>query len=182
MLKYYILLVVLSAFCITNGLAQELYQFKGATVVIELDYGDSIVQLQSRHLHVRLDNDNAEFNSILELKTLVNTADDYHANFGFLTDSEKIEMTGKFKVDHIETSNHAPLNFEFSGMLTQKDASLPIFGRAELQHIGGGGSFSCMLGYSFIIKQETLRLNNIGSAYLKEVKVQVLQTILNREG
>ena len=88
-------------------------------------------------------------------------------------------MKGRFKVDHIETSNHAVLQFEFSGVLTQEEVSIPIYGSAELQHIGGGGSVSCMLGYSFEIDKNTLRANNIGNPNLQKVKVQVLQIILN---
>jgi len=160
--------------------SQELYQIKGATVIIEADYGDSIVILQSRHLHVQLDNDNAEFISKLELATLINTQDGSQTSINLASITEAVVMKGRFKVDYIETSNHAALHFEFSGVLTQVGVEIPIHGLAELQHIGGGGSVSCMLGYSFEIDQETLRTHKVGNPNLQKVKVQVLQTILNK--
>ncbi|MCF6361255.1 MAG: hypothetical protein L3J29_10905 [Cyclobacteriaceae bacterium] len=178
--NYIMLTLLLTVVRCPAVLSQELYQFKGATVVIELDYGDSLIQFQSRHLHVLLDNDNAEFGSKLEIGTLVNTKDGFEERLDLAADKNEVSLTGRFNVDHIETSNHAALNFEFSGVLTQNEVSIPIYGSAELQHIGGGGSISCMLGYSFEIDEETLRMNNVGYPNLRKVKVQVMQTILNR--
>jgi len=178
--KYYSFFFILYALGISYVHGQELYEYKGATVVVEFDYGDSIVQLQSKHLHVQLDNDNAEFLSKLKIESLINTENGFKPDLGFGRKDNEIELKGRFETDHIETSNHATLNFEFSGMLFQDNATLPIKGLAELQHIGGGGYISCMLGYSFSIDEETLHLNNIGPRNLKEIKVQVLQTILNK--
>lgn len=177
--KFIALILLLSVVASRVVYSQELFEIKGATVLIEFDYGDSIVQLQSKHLHVQLDNENAEFSSKLKIETLINTVNGYRPNLGFSNKDDEIEIKGHFEVDHIETSNHAVLNFEFSGMLSHDEVILPIKGLAELQHIGGGGYISCMLGYSFVINKEILSLNNVGAANLKKVKVQVLQTILN---
>lgn len=178
--KYYSFFFILYVLGISHVHSQELYEIKGATVLIEFDYGDSIVQLQSKHLHVQLDNDNAEFLSKLKIETLINTANGFTPDLAYARKSNEIELKGRFEVDHIETNNHATLNFGFSGLLSQDNVTIPISGLAELQHVGGGGYISCMLGYSFSIGEEALRLNNIGTRHLKEMKVQVLQTILNK--
>jgi hypothetical protein len=175
--KFIIIMLLIYAISITWTYGQNLYEIKGATVVIDLDYGDSIVQLQSRHLHINLDNDNAEFIAKLKINTFMDTDDENL--FQWASSEDEVMMTGKFEVDHIETTNHTPMQFGFSGVLTQNLVSIPISGTSELQHIGAGGAYSCMLGFSFILDERILKEIDIVNLNLKKVKVQVLQTILN---
>ncbi|MCF6353183.1 MAG: hypothetical protein L3J06_09255 [Cyclobacteriaceae bacterium] len=177
--KYWIFFLLLNAYSVSLVYGQEIYQIKGAVVIIEFDYGDSILQLQSRHLHIKLNNGNAEFIAKLNLNTLINTDDKNKQKQIFLSE-EEVLMIGKFKVDYIETSNHVPLQFEFSGVLSQNEVVIPVQGNAELQHVGGGGSISCMLGFSFILDSDVLKKNNLVKPNLRKVKVQVLQTVLKR--
>jgi hypothetical protein len=158
---------------------EEVYQTKGGQVTISMDYGYTSTLFQSNELHVQLNYDNAMLMAVLSVNTLVNTA---IGDKGVGTDFpfSEITLTGKFGVDHIETSNHEPLQFEFSGVLAENQQEIPVQGSAELQHIGGGGDISCLLGFTITLDKSSLPAEFVFSEDLQEVRIQVLQTILNR--
>jgi hypothetical protein len=178
--KYWFRFLVLGLLLSTSVSAQEILQTLGGTVSINLDYGTSSTLLQGNKLKVQINYDEAILIATLTPSTLVNPSEQgikINANFPF----DEIILTGKFGVDYIETSNHEPLQFEFTGALTQNGREVPVHGMAELQHIGGGGDFSCLLGFNFTVSSSLIPSEFDVPDDLKEIKVQVLQTILNRK-
>ena len=174
-----LILIVLAILPGSLSYAQEIFQTKGGEVTINLAYGNTTVQLQSDKLQVQLDYDHALLTAVLPLNTLINTAQGGRR----VTPQaalDELTLTGKFGVDHIETSNHEPLQFQFSGMLANDHQEIPVAGVAELQHIGGGGDVSCLLGFSFTLDKTAIPPEFADGGELREIKVQVLQTILKR--
>lgn len=164
----------------TSVSGQEILQTLGGIISINLDYGNSSTLLQGNKLKVQLNYDEAVLTAVLTMSSLVNPADrgqKINADFPF----EEIVLTGKFGVDYIETSNHEPRQFEFTGTLTRNGLEVPVHGMAELQHIGGGGDFSCLLGFNFTLSRSSIPPEFNIADNLQEIKVQVLQTILKRE-
>ncbi len=164
----------------TPALAQEeVFQTMGGKVSISLDYGATSTLFQSNKLQVQLDYDNALLMAALPMNTLVDKSATGNPDGNPMSFTE-ITLTGKFGVDHIETSNHEPLQFEFTGVLAHDQQEIPVTGRAELQHIGGGGDVSCLLGFSFVLDKSSIPAEFTRNKDIKEIKVQVLQTVLKR--
>jgi hypothetical protein len=178
--KYWFLFLATGLLFGTSVSGQEILQTLGGTVSINLDYGTSSTLLQGNKLKVQLNYDEAVLTAVLTMNSLVNPADrGSRINIDFPFD--EIVLTGKFGVDYIETSNHEPRQFEFAGILTQNGLEVPVHGMAELQHVGGGGDFSCLLGFNFTISRSSIPAEFNVADNLQEIKVQVLQTILNRK-
>lgn len=158
---------------------EHFFQTKGGEIIVRLDFGDSAVQLKSNKLLLLLDYDNAVFRAALSPTTLKAVEAD-SGSFTSLPAGE-FSLSGRFEVDHIETGNHEPMEFQFTGVLTNGRQEIPVSGVAQLQHIGGGGDVACLLGFGFNLKQSQIPTGYSGAENLQQIKVQVMQTVLRRE-
>ena len=102
-------------------------------------------------------------------KLLVDELDDLSYNL--------FELSGKFGMDHIETSNHSPFQFDFRGILSYKGNNLPVTGIGRLEHIDGG-YVSCLLSFKFTLKGDILPEELLKRHTVEDISVEVLQSIL----
>ncbi len=159
--------------------AQEVYGTDNGLIHISAVINDTLLTAISKELIVILNYDNATFKILLDrssLRTGIDSIDNELKKLKY----NKIELNGRLGIDQIRTIKHPPQDFEVNGFIKVKNEELPIVGGGHLEHIFGK-FYSCIINLDFYVNPKDLQLDSYFQQITGDLKIEVIQSLLNRK-
>jgi len=172
--KYYILVLCQLGFY--QALSQDVFHTKAAQINIKVRHHGHVSSFWSDKLVVLLDYSDATFVANLQKENI-------HSDDKLLLDElnglsdNGFELSGKFGMDHIETSSHTPIEFDYKGTLSYADNIITVSGLGRLEHIDGS-YIACLLSFKFALDSSILPVEIKERHTVDDISVEVLQSVL----
>ena len=178
LLKY--LLAILLYFGINSGIVSaqnELYRTSTGRLFIKADLNDTAINLNSDELVIMLDYETGDIILKQEISSLIADNDTIQSKLSELKDIY-LKFEGKLGLDYINTTDHAPLDFQVEGIMYPQNVH--VIGTGHLEHIAQKTSSACLLSLTFILEPEVVFPENQFPELHKNIYVKVVQSLLAR--
>gem|GEM_PF-4052468 len=152
--KYWFL-AFLMLFCELVVEGQDILTTKTAQMVIKVKHHNAVSIIWTNGLNIMLNYDNATFESYVETDA-VHVSDNMVKDVLDSLKDRYFELSGKFGMKYVQTTNHNPKEFDFEGSIVHGTRRIGVSGTGKLQHIGGGASYSCLLSFNFPMDKNLL--------------------------
>ena len=179
-MKYHQVLSAVAALLIHWDIqAQDVYQTKFGTLLIEIPLSDHILEIHTRSLKVTLDYETAYFDLELD-PAILHTGIDSLDQKLIRETPRLLKLSGELGIEEINTKAHPIQHFEFTGNLDGGSKVLSIVGIGHLEHVIGGEEFACLLGLQFELEPRSILDGQLAQQVAGDIKVQLIQTVLQK--
>ena len=177
LLKYTLVLLLLTGVGFTGIYAQEEYRTSAGTLIITAFLNDKPVKISSKKLLIILDYESGKVVIKQEIQDLTSDNEAIQQRLNSRA-GQSVRFEGKLGLDYINTQGHPPLDFPVEGTVLPQ--SYHVIGSGHLVHLAHGTSSSCLLSMNFQLDVDQLFPDNKLPGLSKEVYVQVVQSLLPR--
>lgn len=161
--------------------AQNIFRSKHGTLSSDATYLGYSFTAHTKAVEVSLDYETSEIILVLSPKALhtgIDSIDQLLKHSDYLW-----ALRGNLNLGSINTTTHAPQNFQMTGVLElPKNQKLNVKGAGRLEHIGGGEEMACELAFYFDLDLGSLGIfPSAGPSEVENlVKVQFFETVLKK--
>ncbi len=160
---------------------QELYRTLHGDIAVSISTGDSITLVVSNEMLLLLDYESSKLSFRVPLETFRTGTDSIDRKLYAMRDTI-IEFTGKLSIS-INTKKYDPQNYLLEGTLTCAGHSMPVKGKGSMTCLPNANRLTpaCTLLFSLESNLSILNLSRIFPASKQEVRIDLRQSILERE-
>ncbi len=162
---------------VTSCHAQKTYQTETGFIQLAGRFNNENVLAESKHLHLLLNYDNAQFQMQLAIPTILSGSDSLNAYLKKPSNDSLILFSGKMDIDYVQTKNHPKQQFKVQGIMKLNKKERPFQFTGTLEHLNGSQA-SCQLSGNFTLSLRDFGINTNKDESL--VNVRFNEIIINR--
>jgi|AMWB02.1.fsa_nt_gi hypothetical protein len=177
--KTLLIVVILACIIHPGSYAQQIYRTLEGTMIISMQFNDTVLRASSHQLIVKLNYETGEIQFRIPYDSFRTGNDSIDLNLMKLTD-RWMEFNGKLGIPYINTKSHPQQKFDATGTMLSAVPPTSVIATGTIDHISSEGYIACVLNLTI---QFSLSSLNIQQAFYNAsdlIQIDIQQSVLKR--